>query len=165
VNPILAEGPERFAGRIAEAGAGGVIIPDLPHGEAPAIDAALRERGLAAVPLIAPTTTPERLAEICTAAEGFIYLVATTGTTGERSEVSETLAEQIEAIRAETDVPVAVGFGIGTAEQAGAVGALADGVIIGSRLVRTVAEADSPAAAAAACAEFLANCRTALLRA
>lgn len=164
VNMILAEGPERFAGRAAAAGVAGVIVPDLPFEESPEIDAALRNQGIAPISLIAPTTTPDRRAEICAAAEGFIYLVSAVGTTGERADLAEGLAGLVDSIRELTDVPVAVGFGIGTPEQAAAVGEIADGVIIGSRLVRAVGEADGIAAAAAACAEFLAETRQALSR-
>lgn len=165
VNMILAEGPERFAGRAAEAGVAGVIVPDLPFGEAPDIEHALRGQGIALIQLIAPTTTPDRRAEICEQAEGFIYLVSTVGTTGERSELPAGLAELIAAVRERTDVPVAVGFGIGTPEQAAAVGAIADGVIIGSRLVRMAGQGSDRAAAAGACADFLAETRRALTEA
>lgn len=162
VNMILAEGPERFAGRAADAGVAGVIVPDLPFGEAPDIEHALSRRGMALIQLIAPTTTPDRRAEICERAEGFIYLVSTVGTTGERRELPPDLAELIEAVRERTEVPIAVGFGIGTPEQAARVGEVADGVIIGTRLVRAVAEAGDAAVAASACADFLVETRRAM---
>lgn len=162
VNMVLAQGPERFAGRAAEAGVAGVIVPDLPFGEAPEIEHALRRNGIAPVQLIAPTTTPDRRAEICEQAEGFIYLVSSVGTTGERSELPPGLGELIAAVRERTDVPVAVGFGIGTPDQAAAVGAIADGVIIGSRLVRIAGEAADAEAAALGCADFLAATRRAM---
>lgn len=162
VNMILAEGPERFAGRAAEAGVAGVIVPDLPFGEAPEIENALRQHEIAPVPLIAPTTTPDRRAEICEQAEGFIYLVSTVGTTGERSELPPGLAELIAAVREQAEVPVAVGFGIGTPEQAAVIGSIADGVIIGSRLVRIAGEAPDAEAAANRCADFLIETRRAM---
>jgi tryptophan synthase alpha chain len=93
------------------------------------------------VPLLAPTTPPERRRRICGAARGFVYVVSTVGTTGERDQVPPALAELVEATKAEASTPVAVGFGIGTPEQAAQVGRIADGVIIGSRLVRAVADA------------------------
>jgi tryptophan synthase alpha chain len=162
-NMILAEdGAAAFARRAAEAGAAGVIVPDLPLDEADGAREAFDAAGLALVPLLAPTTTPERRAEICAAARGFVYVVSTVGTTGERDEVPAGLTELVEATRADADVPVAVGFGIGTPRQAATVGAIADGVIVGSRLVRAVGEAGSPAAAADAVASFLRDTRAAL---
>lgn len=162
VNMILAEGPERFAGRAAEAGVAGVIIPDLPFGEAPEIGHALRNQDIAHIQLIAPTTTHDRRAEICESAEGFIYLVSSVGTTGVRQDLPAGLAEFAADIRERTETPVAVGFGIGTSEQAAAVARVADGVIIGSRLVRLAGDAVSAAEAGRACAEFLAEVREAL---
>jgi tryptophan synthase alpha chain len=109
--------------------------------------------------LVAPTTPPERRARICAQAEGFIYLVSDTRTTGERDEMPATLADLITATKADSPVPVAVGFGITTPDQAAEVGAVADGVIIGTRLVRAVAESSSPQAAAVAAADFIGACR------
>src|SRR5918994_5234507 len=140
-NMILATGPAEFAERARTAGAAGVIVPDLPLEERGPIAEALHDRDLALVPLLAPTTPPQRRAEICAAARGFVYLVSTVGVTGERAELPGELSELIAATKREAEVPVAVGFGISTAEQAAAVGREADGVIIGTRLVRAVAEA------------------------
>jgi tryptophan synthase alpha chain len=146
VNVILARGLERFADMLLSVGASGLIVPDLPLEEAPAALAALDERGLALVPLVAPTTPDERLAQIGARARGFLYTVSVTGTTGERTGNDGGLPDILARARAHTAVPVAVGFGIGTPEQAGAAAAAgADGVIIGSRLVRAAGEADSPA--------------------
>ena len=115
------------------------------------------------VPLVAPTTPVERRVEICRVAKGFIYLVSTVGTTGERGELPPELAELIVATKADAgETPVAVGFGIGTAAHVAAVGEVADGVIIGSRLVRAADEGGSPAGAADEVAEFLAEARVAL---
>jgi tryptophan synthase alpha chain len=145
-NLVLAPGAQRFAQRLAQAGAAGLIVPDLPLEEAPAILAACDAEGVALVPLVAPTTPDERLARIGAQARGFLYTVAVTGTTGERAALDPT--EVIARARAHTEVPVALGFGIGTPEQvANAAGAGADGVIVGSRLVRAAAEADDPVAA------------------
>ena len=115
-----------------------------------------------AVTAISPTTPGPRRAAICEVARGFVYVVSDVGTTGERDELPPALSELVAAVRAEAAVPVAVGFGIGTPEQAAAVGAEADGVIIGSRLVRAAAEAGSGAAAADAVRSFLAEAREAM---
>jgi tryptophan synthase alpha chain len=162
-NMVLAHGgAEAFAARAVEAGAAGAIVPDLPLGEGEGIRDAFAASGLALVPLVAPTTPAGRLGEICAVARGFVYVVSTVGTTGEREQLPEALADLVAATKAESAVPVAVGFGIGTPEQAAQVGEIADGVIIGSRLVRAAGEAGSPQAAAAAVAEFLRETRAAL---
>jgi len=148
-NMVIAHGgAEAFARRAAGAGAAGAIVPDLPLGEAEQIRDAFAAAGLALVPLVAPTTTAERLGRICEVARGFIYVVSTVGTTGERDQLPEGLADLVAATKAEAEVPVAVGFGIGTpAQAAAAVDAGAAGVIVGSRLVRAAAEAEDPASA------------------
>ncbi len=161
-NMILARGPEPFARALADAGAAGAIVPDLPLEEGGEVAEALRSAGLALIPLVAPTTPPERRRRICAAAEGFIYLVSDTRTTGERDEMPATLADLIAATKADSQVPVAVGFGITTPDQAAEVGAAADGVIVGTRLVRAVSEAGGPEAAAAAVAEFIGSARAAM---
>ena len=155
------EGPAAFAARAVEAGASGVIVPDLPLGEDEPIRDAIRQAGLAVVPLVAPTTLGERRAEIGQVANGFVYVVSSVGTTGERSEVPAHLRELVADVSSHTEVPVAVGFGIGSAEHAATVGGLADGVIIGSRLVRIAAEA-GPERAPAAVSEFLSEAASAL---
>jgi tryptophan synthase alpha chain len=139
-NVILTAGAERFALRAAAAGASGLIVPDLPHDEAGGVRAACDAEGLALVPLVAPTSTPERIAQIGAGARGFVYTVSLTGVTGERSELSPRLVETVGRVRAATEAPVAVGFGISTSEQARAVAEIADGVIVGSRLVRAASE-------------------------
>jgi tryptophan synthase alpha chain len=162
-NMVLAHGGvAEFAHLAAAAGAAGAIVPDLPLDEADEVRGAFAAAGLALVPLVAPTTPPERRARICAAAQGFVYVVSTVGTTGERDEIPPALAELVAATKSESEVPVAVGFGIGTAAQAAEVGRLADGVIVGSRLVRAAAEAASAAEAADAVAEFLSEARIAL---
>jgi tryptophan synthase alpha chain len=139
-NLVLAHGAEAFARRAADAGAAGLIVPDLPHEEAQPVREACAAAGLALIPLVAPTTTDELLRQIGADASGFVYAVSLVGTTGERGELPPGLAELVARIRAATSVPVAVGFGISTAEQARAVGELADGVIVGSRVVRAAGE-------------------------
>ena len=140
-NLIFARGLERFTDALLDVGASGLIVPDLPLEEAPATLSACDERGLALVPLVAPTTPDERLARIGAQARGFLYTVSVTGTTGERAAVQDGLADVVARAAACTSVPVAVGFGISTAEQASAAAdAGADGVIVGSRLVRAAGE-------------------------
>jgi tryptophan synthase alpha chain len=161
-NMAVARGPERFAHQLADAGASGVIVPDLPIDEGGEIAAALRSAGLASIPLAAPTTPEERRRRICEVAEGFVYLVSDTRTTGEREELPAGLTELIAATRAQSSVPIAVGFGIGSPKQAAAVGAVADGVIIGSRLVRAVAESSGRAEIGGAVSSFIADARAAM---
>jgi tryptophan synthase alpha chain len=147
-NLVIARGLERFADMLVSVGASGLIVPDLPLEEAPSTLAALDERGLALVPLVAPTTPDDRLELIGARARGFLYTVSVTGTTGERAGNAGGLAEVLARAKAHTDVPVAVGFGIGTPEQAAAAASAgADGVIVGSRLVRAAGESDAPAGA------------------
>jgi tryptophan synthase alpha chain len=162
-NMVLAHGgPDEFAKMIRAAGAAGAIVPDLPLDEAGEVREAFAAEGLALVPLLAPTTPAERRRRICEAAHGFVYVVSTVGTTGERAKIPPALAELVEATKADARTPVAVGFGIGTPEQAAQVGRIADGVIIGSRLVRAAAEGGSPQGAADAVASFLSETRIAL---
>ncbi len=151
-NLILARGFERFADALVQHGASGLIVPDLPFEEAPAALRACDERGLALVPLVAPTTPDDRLAQIGAQARGFIYTVSLTGTTGERTgAVQDGLANVLARAAASTSVPLAVGFGISTPEQAAAAAAAgADGVIVGTRLVRAAGEAEDPVAAVGA---------------
>jgi tryptophan synthase alpha chain len=144
-NIVLTAGASAFALKAASAGASGLIVPDLPHDESDEVRAACDAEGLALVPLVAPTTTPERIAAIGADARGFVYVVSLTGTTGERDEIQEGLAKTVERVRASTDVPVAVGFGISTPEQARSVAELADGVIVGSRVVRAAGEGGAEA--------------------
>jgi len=161
-NMILARGPAEFARRLADAGAAGAIVPDLIGEEGGEIAAELGAAGLALIPLVAPTTPPERRARIGAEAQGFVYLVSDTRTTGERDRLPEALGDLIRATQADASVPVAVGFGIGTPEQAAEVGAVADGVIVGTRLVRAVDESADAAGAASAVAEFITAARAAL---
>ncbi len=149
---VFAPGAEAFVERLARTGACGLIVPDLPVGEGPEVLAACEAHGIALIPLVAPTTTPERMREIGAQATGFLYTVSVVGTTGEREALAERFAEIVARAKASTRVPVALGFGIGTPEQARlAADAGADGVIVGTRLVRAADEApEDPAAAAGA---------------
>jgi tryptophan synthase alpha chain len=144
-NIVLTAGASAFALRAASAGAAGLIVPDLPYDEADEVRAACDSEELALVPLVAPTTTPERIASIGADARGFVYTVSLAGTTGERDRLPEGLPETVERVRASTDVPVAVGFGISTPEQARTVAEVADGVIVGSRVVRAAGEGGAEA--------------------
>ncbi|HET7484504.1 MAG TPA: tryptophan synthase subunit alpha [Solirubrobacterales bacterium] len=162
-NMVLAHGGvAEFATRALAAGAAGAIVPDLPLEEAEPVRIAFDDAGLALVPLVAPTTPPERRARICAAARGFVYAVSTVGTTGERDEIPPQLADLVAATKEDAEVPVAVGFGIGTPAQAAQVGEIADGVIIGSRLVRAAGEAGSAENAREAVGSFLCETRVAL---
>jgi tryptophan synthase alpha chain len=144
-NIVLTAGASAFALRAAAAGASGLIVPDLPHDEAGEVREACDAEGLALVPLVAPTTTPERIAAIGADARGFVYTVSVAGTTGERDRIAAGLAETVENVRESADVPVAVGFGISTPDQARSVAELADGVIVGSRVVRAAGEGGADA--------------------
>ena len=155
-------GPADFASRARAAGAAGVIVPDLPLGTDEAIRTDLEAAGLSVIPLVAPTTEPGRRDGICRVATGFVYVVSDVGTTGERSEVPVHLTELVDDVADRSDVPVAVGFGIGSPEQAAEVGRISDGVIIGSRLVRLVAEADDLDSAVGATRDFLVRTRDAI---
>jgi tryptophan synthase alpha chain len=154
-NPILAFGLEKFIAEARSAGVDGFIIPDLPPEEAQEFRsaAAYSSPGRSDLPLIsmlAPTTPPERMELIIRKAQGFIYLVSVTGVTGARNELSNGLQGLIARVRKLSSIPVCVGFGIGTTEQARAVGAMADGVIVGSACVRSISESQSPIDAAGA---------------
>lgn len=148
INPLLAFGIESFTAEAAAAGADGLIVPDLPPEESAGLEQACRRNGLALVCLLAPTSTPERIALAVSRASGFIYLVSVAGVTGARQELPPDLAEFIGRVRQATDLPLAVGFGIATPQQAAQVGRLADGVIVGSALINAIDRSDDPCTAA-----------------
>jgi tryptophan synthase alpha chain len=150
INPILAYGIARFTRDAAEAGADGLIVPDLPPEEGGPLSAACLAHDLALVYLVAPTSTPERIVLAASASQGFLYLVSVTGVTGERDHLPADLVEFVQRVRQHTSLPLAVGFGIATPAQASAVGQVADGVIVGSALIRAVQDAVDPCATAAA---------------
>ncbi len=188
-NMVMAPGVEAFVERLAQTGASGLIVPDLPFeddeghsqaiGSAPVAAgkggggedssriqpvgadearAACERQGVALVPLVAPTTPPERLAQIGARARGFLYTVSVVGITGERAALSERFAQVVAGAKAATRVPVALGFGISTPAQAReAAEAGADGVIVGTRLVRAAGESEDPAAAVGALVAELAG--------
>lgn len=135
-NPILAYGIQRFVEDAKAAGVDGLIVPDLPPEEAEELEAACRQAGIATVYFIAPTSTDERIRFVAQHATGFIYLVSVTGITGARLELPPDLADTVARVRKHTDLPLAVGFGIATGEQAKTVAQLVEGVIVGSALVK-----------------------------
>jgi len=135
-NPLFAYGFQRFVDDAVAAGIDGLIVPDLPPEEADDLEAVCRTVGLATVYLLAPTSTEARIKLVAARATGFIYIVSVTGITGARRELPPDLKDVIRRVRTYTDLPLAVGFGIGTGEQAAAVAQIADGVIVGSALVK-----------------------------
>ena len=143
LNPILAAGSDALV-RASEAGASGILITDLPVGADPAREEWLGNSDLAFIRLVAPTTPRERMAEIARHGSGFVYLISRLGVTGVQESVATSLPESILRLRSTTTLPICVGFGIATPDQARAVGLLADGVVVGSALVR--AAEDSVAA-------------------
>ncbi|MCA9916853.1 MAG: tryptophan synthase subunit alpha [Anaerolineales bacterium] len=143
VNPILAYGEDAYVRDAVEAGVDGFIVPDLPPEEADGFEAKTASAGLALIPFLAPTSNPARIKMVAATARGFIYLVSVTGVTGARSQVRTDLAGFVNGVRAETAVPLAVGFGISTPQQAAEVGQVADGVIVGSALINAVNAAEA----------------------
>jgi tryptophan synthase alpha chain len=137
---IFRRGIERFVADATAAGLAGFVVPDLPLEESDELDAACRTAGLALVRLVTPTTPPDRAEQIARRSTGFLYCVSVAGVTGARTELPPGLIERIEWLRTKTDVPILVGFGISGPDQVRAVAAVADGVIVGSALVRQVAE-------------------------
>ncbi len=161
-NPILQFGLKRFCEAAIAAGADGLIVPDLPAEESSELEAALSGM-LPLIRMIAPTTSADRARRICAAAEGFLYLVSVTGVTGARASIPAGLPDFIARVRASAPAgtPLCVGFGISTPAQAAGVGAIADGVIVGSACVRAIGESADPKRAAA---EFAGAFRQALDR-
>jgi tryptophan synthase alpha chain len=143
-NPVLRYGVDRFADDLAEAGGSGLITPDLIPDEAGAWTAAADRLGLDKVFLVAPSSTPDRLARVTAACRGFVYATAVMGVTGARASVGEAAHDLVARTREHTELPVCVGLGVSTGEQAAQVGRFADGVIVGSALVRCLTEATSP---------------------
>ncbi len=139
-NPVFKYGEDRFVMDAVSSGVDGVIIPDLPPDEAGGIIRLSRNVGLSTIFLLAPTSNADRIKRVAKASRGFIYYVSITGITGARLLIDESTKESIKAIRDVTDRPVAIGFGIATPEEAQVVSAIADGVIVGSAIVRRLYE-------------------------
>ncbi|HXW00373.1 MAG TPA: tryptophan synthase subunit alpha [Anaerolineae bacterium] len=162
-NPILAYGEAPYVRDAAAAGADGFIVPDLPPEEAGSLEQLADAAGLALIHFLAPTSSAARIGSVTARAQGFIYLVSLTGVTGARRSLQQDLADFVARVRAHTSLPLAVGFGIGTPEQAAAVGRLADGVIVGSALINAAdaaANENKPEAAA----QFVHTLQQALIR-
>ena len=139
-NTIFAKGAARFLDDAAEAGVSGLVIPDLPVDEAAPFAEACAQRGVGFCPLVAPTSSEERVEEAVALATGFVYCVSVAGVTGVRDGLPPKAVELLRRVRTKTEVPVALGFGIGSPEAAAEAAAEADGVIIGSKLMRLVGE-------------------------
>jgi len=139
LNPVLARGAVRFAADAKRAGAAGLLVTDLPVGADDAVERELRSAGLPLVRLVAPTTPAARRRAIAERSEGFLYLIARLGVTGESGELSSMLGAQVASLRAVSDLPIAVGFGVSSPAQASAVADVADGVVIGSAVVSRMA--------------------------
>ncbi len=151
-----------FCRTSVEAGIDGVIVADLPPEESGPLRAEAVAAGLDLIHLVAPTSTPERMRRIARASEGFVYMVSLTGVTGERAALAPELTQQLRALRAITTKPVCVGFGIGTPEQAALVGQLADGVIVGSAIVRLVEQHGASAELLTRVGDFIAGLKAPL---
>jgi tryptophan synthase alpha chain len=139
LNPVFSYGYERFFARCERVGVDGIILPDLPFEEKGELHDAASRHGVALISLVAPTSA-ERIRTIAAEAEGFLYIVSSLGVTGVRSEIATNLAAIVEKARSAGSIPVAVGFGIGTPEQARKIAAVADGVIVGSAIVKIIGE-------------------------
>jgi tryptophan synthase alpha chain len=161
-NPFYAMGAEAFAQAAAQVGVDGIIVPDLPPEEGRDLFAACRDVGVDPVLLAAPTTTDDRLRMLCRETRGFLYYVSITGVTGARAELAEGIEERVRAAKALTDVPVCVGFGVSTPEQAEQIGRYADGVAVGSAIVNRIEEAASPDEAVESVAAFIAELKAPL---
>lgn len=145
LNTVLAPGEDAFFREASEAGVAGLIIPDLPAEESDAIREAANRVGIALIAFAAPTSSDARLAQAGSQAQGFLYCVAVTGVTGGGISIDDGLRDFVERASAASAVPAAVGFGVRTPDDARRVGELADGVIIGSEILRVIDQADSPA--------------------
>jgi len=162
LNPILAHGVERFAKDCEKAGVDALIVPDLLPEESGEISPALAAHGVRTVFLLAPTSGPERILAAARAASGFLYFVSVTGVTGARRSAPREIAPQLAAVRERSPVPVVIGFGVGSPEQARAMGRLADGVVVGSAIVQRIAEGGTRGARAARVKRFVASLKRAL---
>ena len=154
MNPIAQKGEQAFAALCAAAGVDGVIVADLPPEEAGELRAACDRHGIALIAMLAPTSTEKRIAQVADLATGFVYCVGLTGVTGARDALAADLGGYLARVRAKVSVPIAVGFGISRPEHVASVGAMADGVIVGSALVKRLDELP-PAERASGAADFV----------
>ena len=157
-NPILSYGLERFAGEAGESGVDGLIVVDLPLEEAGPLQTTARAQGIDIIFLLAPTSTAERIKGVAQAGTGFVYCVSLTGVTGARRDLSADLSEFLDRVKAETDLPLLVGFGISKKEHVDTVFEMADGVAVGSALINLI-EGSEPGAREERVREFVRGLR------
>ncbi len=162
LNPVFHYGYERFFARCAALGVDGIIVPDLPHEEKGEIADVAKRNGVDVISLVAPTSR-ERIAKIARDSEGFVYVVSSMGVTGMRENIETDVASIVAAVRAETDNPIAIGFGIGTPAQAEKMARIADGAIVGSAIVRIVERCGADAAESLR--EYVRSMKEAVMRA
>lgn len=154
-NPILKMGEAAFAERVRQAGGDGALVVDLPPEECASLHQALAERELSFIPLIAPTTTDDRLTKIGELANAFVYLVSLAGVTGTADVKTDVVRERMKKVREHVRAPIAVGFGIKTSSDVAELRGVADAIVVGSAVVSRIAEAESPADAASAVQRFV----------
>jgi tryptophan synthase alpha chain len=155
LNPLLAYGTERLLDACVRSGVDGLIIPDLPPEESKGLAAAARKRGLGTVFFLAPTSTESRRAAVLQCSSGFVYFLSVTGVTGARTSLPRDLGAQLDAVRARSPVPIAVGFGVSTPAQVRQLARHADGVVVGSAIVSRIAQGGTIAARAARVRRFV----------
>ncbi|GAA0565583.1 tryptophan synthase subunit alpha [Paractinoplanes ferrugineus] len=143
-NLVFRAGPAAFCARLAEAGVSGLIVSDLPVDELAEVERAAADAGLALILLVAPVTSDERLAEIVRRASGYLYAISVMGTTGERDTLADSAAPLAARIKAVSDLPVLLGFGISGPAQAAAAGAVADGAVVGAAVMRRILDGATP---------------------
>jgi tryptophan synthase alpha chain len=143
-NLVMRAGPADFCARLARAGVAGLLVSDLPVDEVAEVELAAEAAGLALILLVAPVTTDERLAEIAGRASGYLYAISVMGTTGERTTVADSVDVLARRVKAVSDLPVLAGFGISGPEQAAAACRVADGVVVGSALMRRILDGATP---------------------
>lgn len=147
LNPVLRYGVDAFLADAVEAGANGLLLTDLPAGADPGLEEKISTSPLDLIRLVAPTTPPDRVPEIAAGGSGFLYYISRTGVTGARSELRDAIGDEVGRVREAVSLPVAVGFGISTPEQAGEVAAVADGVVVGSALIQVLRDGGIDSAA------------------
>jgi tryptophan synthase alpha chain len=147
LNPLLRYGMGAFLEAALDAGAQGLLVTDLPAGVDPPLEDRIRRSGIDLIRLVAPTTPSERVPLVAEGASGFLYYISRTGVTGARSELRQSLADEVQRLREAVSLPVAVGFGISTPDQAADVAAVADGVVVGSALIQALGEGGAGAGA------------------
>ncbi|HHL39154.1 MAG TPA: tryptophan synthase subunit alpha [Deltaproteobacteria bacterium] len=161
-NPVFVYGPANFARHAARAGVDGVLVVDLPPEEADELTTELDRVGIDFISLLAPTSDERRIALVASRASGFIYYVSLTGVTGARKKLSTAVSGAVRRIKAVTDLPVCVGFGVSTPEQAGAVGRSADGVVVGSAIIDIIAACGEREEIAGRVGDFVGELKAAL---